>query len=81
MKILFNDQNIDGDYTAKVFLGWYTNPTVDQMLLLGFTQEESEQLLKGEVIEVDGVYGEFYFKDYPEGCIFENLTEDRDDNV
>lgn len=77
MKVLFINEDIDGDYIAAKFAGWYSNPTIDQLVSDGFTKEEAESLLNGETVEIEGIYGEFNLQEYAEGYHYVSIPHNR----
>lgn len=83
MKVLILEEDHAGQYTTSTFAGWYSNPTVEQLVSEGFTEEEANLLLQGENVEIDGIYGEFRLEQFEEGYKYISISANREtyDNI
>jgi len=83
MKILLLKEDHMGQYFTDTFCGWYSDPSILKLISDGFTEEEANVLLRGETVEIDGIFGEFKLEEIEEGYQYVSITKNREtyDNV
>ena len=72
-----------GQYFTDTFCGWYSDPSILKLISDGFTEEEANVLLRGETVEIDGIFGEFKLEEIEEGYQYVSITKNREtyDNI